>query len=92
MSKDGFAEAVRAGLKSSDVAEHMSNGDFSDVAQLDLNEEERSLLQAAAKEVVDNSEVEGFLASRPPDKGGWGGKLSDPGFPNIQRATDYLNR
>jgi hypothetical protein len=101
VSKEGFVEAVRLGLSSAEARGRMAGGDFSDVPEAELDDQERSLLQAAAKEIVENpeetkeivesSEVEGFDWYR---LDAWGGYsvTPDPRMVSVQQATDYMQQ
>jgi hypothetical protein len=76
----------------------MAAGNFSDVTATKLTDQERELLQAAAKEFVENSEVEGFaflgedLNTAAPwvQQNPWSGGREIPTFSALQAATDYM--
>lgn len=94
MSKEAFAEAVRAGLKNEQVRERMAEGDFSDTGETTLTEHERSLLQAAAKELVENADVQAFdYGSDPQMPPYWdytGTDPANPRFMSVHNAMNYL--
>jgi hypothetical protein len=103
MSKEGFVEAVRVGVRSTEARERMAGGDFSDVPEAELDDHERSLLQAAAQEILENSEVEGFVmgsissgqaftpAGPTSPWGTYTPTYAESGY-SVQQAMDYMQQ